>query len=203
MTDKQSEPTIANSPPTRRGGFVKGISGNPSGRPKLKGEEREAMELARKYGKRAIRRLAQLMRSKNERVAVAAAQALLDRGFGKPAQAITGAGGAPLIPTSILMGAGPIADAMTAAAAYAAILSDPSIDLSLIEFAQPATAPALIFDTPIAEVEVIEPMAGATAPVETPTVEPEPTALPSAPVELRETTYRENLARLRGLTRKC
>jgi hypothetical protein len=194
MTDEQSEPTIANSPPTRRGGFVKGISGNPSGRPKLKGEEREAMELARKYGKRAIRRLAQLMRSKNERVAVAAAQALLDRGFGKPAQAITGAGGAPLIPSSILMGAGPIADAMTAGAAYAAILGDMTADLSLIEFAQPAPAQALTIDTPIVEPKVIEPAEDSPEPIEPPR---------DAPVESTDTTFQESIARLQRALRKC
>jgi hypothetical protein len=75
--------------------FKPGISGNPSGRPKVEGEVRA---LARRYTTRAIRRLAQLMRSDNPRVAVAAATALLDRAWGKPAQALTGPDGGPLIP---------------------------------------------------------------------------------------------------------
>lgn len=67
--------------------FVKGQSGNPGGRPKETGEIRE---LARKHGPEAIRTLALHMAGDDPRVAVAAAQALLDRGFGKPAQAIVG-----------------------------------------------------------------------------------------------------------------
>lgn len=72
----------------RRGGgrpFSKGRSGNPGGRPKAEGEIRS---LAQKHGPAAFARLLELMRSENERVAVAAAQAVLDRGYGKPAQAV-------------------------------------------------------------------------------------------------------------------
>jgi hypothetical protein len=101
------------------------------------------MELARKYGKRAVRRLAQLMRSKNERVAVAvaAAQALLDRGFGKPAQAVTGANGAPLFPPLVLSGE-PISDAIHASMVYEQLTRNPSMDMAAIAF-EPATASAL------------------------------------------------------------
>ena len=127
----------ANRPATVPGRFVKGISGNPSGRPKLVGEEREVMELARKYGKRAIRRLAQLMRSKNERVAVAAAQALLDRGFGKPAQAVTGANGSPLFPP-VVLSSEPISDAIHASMVYEQLMRNPSMDIAAIAF-EPAT----------------------------------------------------------------
>jgi hypothetical protein len=132
--------TPANRPATIPGRFVKGISGNPSGRPKLVGEEREVMELARKYGKRAVRRLAQLMRSKNERVAVAAAQAILDRGFGKPAQAVTGANGSPLFP-AVVLSAEPISDAIRAGQIYEQIMREPLMDLASIAFA-PAALPA-------------------------------------------------------------
>jgi hypothetical protein len=115
------------------GRFRKGQSGNPSGRPKVEGEVRN---LARKYSRTAVRRLAQLMKSKNERVAVAAATALLDRAWGRPAQALTGPGGAPLM-ASVFVGinAAPISDAAEAARVYAEILGNPSRDLSGITFA--------------------------------------------------------------------
>jgi len=69
--------------------FKKGQSGNPGGRPK---ENAEVKELAREYGEAAVARLAQLMKSKNERVAVAACQVLLDRGYGKPQQQVAMSG---------------------------------------------------------------------------------------------------------------
>lgn len=67
------------------GRFKKGQSGNPGGRPKVEGEIRE---LAQQHGPAALKRLVELMASENERVAVAAAQAVLDRGYGKAAQAL-------------------------------------------------------------------------------------------------------------------
>ncbi len=67
--------------------FAPGQSGNPGGRPK---ENSEVKELARSHGRRAIEKLASLIDSKDERTSVAACQALLDRGYGKPAQAIVG-----------------------------------------------------------------------------------------------------------------
>lgn len=70
--------------------FKKGQSGNPGGRPK---EDNEVRDLARKHTKRAIERLAFWMDSDNPKASVAASQALLDRGYGKPAQSITGAEG--------------------------------------------------------------------------------------------------------------
>jgi hypothetical protein len=65
--------------------FQKGRSGNPGGRPKVEGEIRA---LAQQHGPAALKRLVQLMGSKNERAAIAAAQAVLDRAYGKPPQAI-------------------------------------------------------------------------------------------------------------------
>ena len=67
--------------------FVKGQSGNPSGRPK---EDPEIKALARQHGPAAIARLAALLECGNPRTEVAAAQALLDRGYGKAVQPIAG-----------------------------------------------------------------------------------------------------------------
>jgi hypothetical protein len=70
----------------RNGGkFAPGMSGNPGGRPKVAGRVRAA---AREHGKKAIERLAELMHDGDGRVAVMACNALLDRGFGKPMQAV-------------------------------------------------------------------------------------------------------------------
>ncbi len=69
--------------------FEKGKSGNPGGRPK---EVAEVRELAKKHGPAEIRRLAKLMASENERTAVAACEAVLNRGYGRPAQSLTLAG---------------------------------------------------------------------------------------------------------------
>ena len=62
----------------------KGFSGNAGGRPK---DEYRVAELARSYTKEAVETLVALMRTaKEERVRGTAAQALLDRGWGKPKQ---------------------------------------------------------------------------------------------------------------------
>ena len=64
------------------GHFPKGESGNPGGRPR---DEQKVAELSRSSTREAIETLAELMRSGNEeRVRGTAAQALLDRGWGKP-----------------------------------------------------------------------------------------------------------------------
>ncbi len=77
------EPTKARS---SNGQFPKGFSGNPGGRPR---DEQKVAELARSYTREAIESLAELMRSGNdERVRGTAAQALLDRGWGKPKVAV-------------------------------------------------------------------------------------------------------------------
>lgn len=73
--------------------FKKGQSGNPGGRPK---EDNEVKDLARKHTKTAIARLVFWMNSDNPKASVSASQALLDRGYGKPAQAITGPNGGPV-----------------------------------------------------------------------------------------------------------
>jgi hypothetical protein len=63
------------------GQFISGHSGNAGGRPK---DEHKVAELARSYTTEAIDTLVALMRAgKDERVRGTAAQALLDRGWGK------------------------------------------------------------------------------------------------------------------------
>ena len=69
------------------GHFIPGHSGNPGGRPR---DEHKLAELARSYTSEAVETLVELMRfGKDERVRGTAAQALLDRGWGKPKQELT------------------------------------------------------------------------------------------------------------------
>ena len=72
---------VATQNRSRSGQFLPGKSGKPGGRPK---DEHRVSELARSYTAEAIETLVDLMRhSKDERVRGTAAQALLDRGWGK------------------------------------------------------------------------------------------------------------------------
>jgi hypothetical protein len=66
--------------------FQPGQSGNPGGRPKT---DPEVKALARAYTEEAIDRLAYWMKSDDQRASVAAANALLDRAWGKAARAAT------------------------------------------------------------------------------------------------------------------
>ena len=70
--------------------WQKGESGNPGGRPR---EEAEVKALAREHTRAAVDRLAHWLQSENAKASVAAAIALLDRAYGKPAQAVTGGDG--------------------------------------------------------------------------------------------------------------
>lgn len=74
--------------------FKKGQSGNPGGRPKA---VKEIKALAQQQSKAAIKRLTEWMQSNEPKASVAAAIALLDRGYGKPTQALTGADGGPVV----------------------------------------------------------------------------------------------------------
>lgn len=65
--------------------WKKGESGNPGGRPKGFAELRE---LARTHGEHCIERLVTLSNDPDGRIAVAACSILLDRGYGKPMQAV-------------------------------------------------------------------------------------------------------------------
>lgn len=65
--------------------FPKGVSGNPNGRPKKVQEVKEAAE---KSAKAAMDVLVSLLASEDEKVRIMAANAILDRGIGKPKQAV-------------------------------------------------------------------------------------------------------------------
>lgn len=65
--------------------FQPGQSGNPDGRPK---KVRQIEDIAQESAEVALKKLVKLMNSKDERVALSAAQAVLDRGVGKPKQTI-------------------------------------------------------------------------------------------------------------------
>jgi hypothetical protein len=75
--------------------FVKGQSGNPKGRTPLAAEVRAA---ARQYTMEAIERLVHWMRSdQSPSASIAAADKLLDRGWGKAAQPLGGSDDLPPI----------------------------------------------------------------------------------------------------------
>lgn len=80
--ERKSDKRVAR---VERGRFAPGASGNPNGRPRVYGEVRE---LARQHGPDAIARLVVLMHSQDENVSVKACSVLLDRGYGRPEQAI-------------------------------------------------------------------------------------------------------------------
>jgi Family of unknown function (DUF5681) len=65
--------------------FQPGVSGNPSGRPKTDSKVKIACQ---KKGMLAVKELVSLMRDEDSHVRVKACQAILDRGYGKPAQSI-------------------------------------------------------------------------------------------------------------------
>jgi uncharacterized protein DUF5681 len=82
IAEGQTIPRTANN-----GSFQSGVSGNPGGRPKKLADIQEA---AQEHSVDAIRTLASIMNNAKTPPAarIAAASALLDRGFGKPLQMV-------------------------------------------------------------------------------------------------------------------
>lgn len=84
------------------GKFQKGVSGNPAGRPKKTQEEYDLEAACRDKAPEALNVLLAIMEgSDNERNKLQAAQAILNRGYGKPRQAITGPDDTPLVAPDI------------------------------------------------------------------------------------------------------
>jgi hypothetical protein len=82
--------------------FKPGQSGNPGGRPKAMSPElREAFKGA---SVRAFAVLRRALRNKDPMVQLRAANAILDRAYGRPEQAITGADGEDLPPIHVTFG---------------------------------------------------------------------------------------------------
>lgn len=77
--------------------FKPGQSGNPGGRPKLPEDIKHVRELARQYTQHAVETLVSILtKSSSDSAKVSAANAILDRGWGKAEQAVTGVDGGPL-----------------------------------------------------------------------------------------------------------
>jgi hypothetical protein len=79
--------------------FPKGVSGNPGGRP-AQGPDRRKIEanarlLARSYGPEAVEKLCAIMKdpSASHMAQIIAANSILDRGWGRPQQALQVYGG--------------------------------------------------------------------------------------------------------------
>lgn len=76
------EPPIIRDPAGR---FLPGTRANPGGRPQMPDDIREALEAG---APAAVARLVQLVGSDDDRVALAASEALLSRLYGKPSQTL-------------------------------------------------------------------------------------------------------------------
>ncbi len=86
MSQNRPKQTKAGKRKAPRSAWKKGQSGNPGGRPKEVGEVKA---LARQHTKEALETLAKMMKNGTpDRTRVAAAEALLNRGWGSPTQAI-------------------------------------------------------------------------------------------------------------------
>jgi hypothetical protein len=74
---------------TGKGGFEKGKSGNPNGRPSLSEEEKELEAACRDKSLRALEIITSIMETgENERNRITAALSVIERGYGKPRQSV-------------------------------------------------------------------------------------------------------------------
>ena len=111
------------------GKFLKGASGNPSGRPVIAHEVREC---AAAHSIEALLKTVHIMRtSKDHSTVLAAARTIIDRAVGKPMQPIAGAHGASLV----TINTGVITSTADAARIYQELCRDPSLDASALQFA--------------------------------------------------------------------
>ena len=78
--------------------FKPGQSGNPGGRSKA---EAEIKRLAQEYGTAALTKLVEFLDSDDHKLALSAANSLLDRGFGRPSQSVQ-VGGDPENPLELV-----------------------------------------------------------------------------------------------------
>lgn len=85
MSDETVKPRSANKGIANLRPFRPGQSGNPNGRPK---KVQGVQDLARDNGDKALRKLIKLIDSDDDRVALQAATAILDRAVGKPKQSM-------------------------------------------------------------------------------------------------------------------
>jgi hypothetical protein len=131
--NREPETAPTNRAVTRdaNGRWLPGHSPNPTGRPKRDAEIREAFQ---DLGAEAVERVQQLMRSKDETVAVAACRLALERGYGKPMQSVTVT---PLAPAPDRE----VSDPLEAAQVYADVVGG-RLELDTVRIA-PAVRPQL------------------------------------------------------------
>lgn len=91
MTAEKSKERAKGKP--RGKPFEKGSCPNPGGRPKLPEDVKHVRELARQYTAEAVQTLAEVMLTGSSSARVSAANAILERGWGKPEQPLTGPDG--------------------------------------------------------------------------------------------------------------
>lgn len=106
-------------------GWKPGTSGNPSGKPKPENDiGATVIAMCRKLGPKAINKLSAMIDSEDERISLSACVYVLDRGFGKPVQAVTGDNTAASITFLHLIAARAASDAVHAAPQLEGVVSN-------------------------------------------------------------------------------